>query len=188
MTIYVTADLHLNHVKVANLRGFESPQEHDRVILQRWNEAVRSEDTVYILGDVAMGREREGTIETFLREANGTKILILGNHERAHPSNRNGIRHQWSLRNFDAVGLHSSVNYKGGTYLLSHLPYAGTDHTEESRFDQWRLPDLGTPLLHGHTHSSERVTYSPAGTPQVCVGLEAWGLAPVSLGEAVSSL
>ena len=57
------------------------------------------------------------------------------------------------------------------------------DHTEEERYDQFRLRDLGTTLLHGHTHSDQRVSRSSNGTLQIHVGLDAWGLKPVTLHQ-----
>lgn len=48
-----------------------------------------------------------------------------------------------------------------------------------ARQPQFRLPDLGEWLIHGHTHSKERLD----GPRSVHVGLDAWGLRPVSEGE-----
>ena len=68
----------------------------------------------------------------------------------------------------------------GRTVLLSHLPYQDAgDHTAEERYPQFRLPDLGGWLVHGHTHSSLKAD----GLRSVHVGLDAWGLRPVSEGE-----
>ena len=58
--------------------------------------------------------------------------------------------------------------------MVSHFPYSG-DHSEESRYDQWRLPDFGVPIIHGHTHSSEILSHSPNGTPQINIAWEAVG-------------
>ena len=69
---------------------------------------------------------------------------------------------------------------------MSHFPYDG-DHVEGGdRATQWRLHDEGVILLHGHTHSADRVSLSRAGTTQIHVGLDAWGLRPVALGQALA--
>ncbi len=74
------------------------------------------------------------------------------------------------------------------TVLLSHFPYVG-DRGQE-RYAQWRLKDEGLPLLHGHTHSAEEISYTPRinngggwPTTQMHVGLDAWNLTPVSLEQ-----
>ena len=52
---------------------------------------------------------------------------------------------------------------------------------------QWRLRDAGNPVLHGHTHSTEKVSFSACGTPQLHVGWDAWGR-PVRFHEIVALL
>lgn len=185
MAIFLTADPHLMHLKVSGLRGFDTPEKHDLVLKRNWNRVVSHDDLVYILGDVVMGPNKKETFRRLHEEFNGRKILVLGNHDRGHPGNRNGHLHlhDGEYDGFEAVVQSASIRHEGREFLLSHFPYDG-DHADESRFDQWRLRDLGVPLLHGHTHSSDKVTYSDAGTPQICVGMEAWKLTPVPLGEA----
>ena len=76
--------------------------------------------------------------------------------------------------------------------LLSHYPYSGVgaegnrkeDGSQlEERFAEFRLTDCGRPLLHGHTHGPEKLHFSQAGTPQVHIGLDAWGMRLVSHNE-----
>lgn len=83
------------------------------------------------------------------------------------------------LRGFDSVARHDRA------ILLSHFPYGGRDHTSEARYQQWRLPDRGAPLVHGHTHQSE--PWSPKYKGQVCVSWEAWNQ-PARLDEVVQLL
>lgn len=53
--------------------------------------------------------------------------------------------------------------------LLSHFPYGNRDRGAP-RYLQYRLPDLGEWLLHGHTHSNERQLGK-----EIHVGWDAWG-------------
>ena len=55
----------------------------------------------------------------------------------------------------------------------------GDDHTDAPRFAQYRLPDEGRWLLHGHTHIADQRIHGR----QIHVGLDAWDLRPVPLGE-----
>ena len=52
---FFTSDLHLGHVHVAELRGFESVAEHDQALINYWNAVVSSGDDVWVLGDFALG-------------------------------------------------------------------------------------------------------------------------------------
>jgi calcineurin-like phosphoesterase family protein len=72
-TVYVIADLHLGHRKVAESRGFATIQEHDDAIVKAWNASVFKKDVVYVLGDVF-------TLDR-VAELAGTKKLAMGNHD-----------------------------------------------------------------------------------------------------------
>lgn len=66
----------------------------------------------------------------------------------------------------------------GHYILLSHFPYLNSDAQDarDSRFNQWKMADLGAWLLHGHIHNSQQL----AGRA-IHVGVDAWNLSPVSL-------
>ena len=184
MAIFLTADLHLGHEKVSGLRGFNSVLEHDLHIISMWNHTVLPNDIVYVLGDVLMGDRDRG--RRLLKQLHGTLHLILGNHDRPAPNNKNGHLHQDSMGTvWASMSTIAEISHQGTAWIMSHYPYSG-DHSSEERFDQWRPRDLGKPLFHGHTHSSEKLSVSSYGSPQVHVGLDAWGLKPVSLGTAAA--
>lgn len=183
MTVHFTSDLHLGHRKVADLRGFDSTDAHDAAIATAWADRVRPDDVVWVLGDLAVGRPLHAL--DVLASLPGRKRLVLGNHDYAHP----GIyRDAWKwhalyARVFDLVAPFARARVMGREVALSHFPY----HRDrgEVRHVQWRLPDQGLPLLHGHTHGTERLTVTPwfdpedSATVEVHVGLDAWDLAPV---------
>lgn len=139
MNVYVTSDLHLGHEKVAKLRGFDSVQAHDELVINRWNCHVRGNSPiVYVLGDVMMGDRDRG--RKLLKGLRG-ELLVLGNHDRAAPNNKNGHRHIEAMGDvWASVTTSASISYNGQKFLMSHYPYDG-DSQEESRFDQWRLRD-----------------------------------------------
>lgn len=181
MTVYFTADLHLGHAMVAGLRGFTTSEAHDATVASNWLKTVRKEDTVWVLGDVALGGLTRAL--DLVASLPGRKHLITGNHDKCHPMHRDSYRWQpeYLRAAFDSVQAFALRKIDGQKVLLSHFPYTA-DHTEDVRYTEWRLPDTGLPLLHGHTHSRER------GTPhEVHVGLDAWDLHPVSL-EVISSV
>lgn len=176
---FYTSDLHLGHPHVAGLRGFSTVDEHDAAIDTVMHQRLRADSTLYVLGDVALGRYQRAL--GLVAQWPGTKHLVVGNHDKAHPARRG---HAGAMRAamdvFATVTVADQRRAEGHRLLLSHFPYDGEGERDgEDRFTQWRLRDEGGPLLHGHVHSSDRVTFSQAGTPQLHVGLDAWGLAPV---------
>lgn len=79
--IYFIADTHFNHeniIKYCN-RPFKSTEEMNDYIIKKWNSVVKNEDTVYHLGDVGFGPIDE--LKKLISNLNGTKILIMGNHD-----------------------------------------------------------------------------------------------------------
>lgn len=172
---YFIADLHLAHPKLAEHRGFDSMEEHDAAILASL-EGLQKSDQLWVLGDVSSGSsgsttaalEQLAQLRSQLHPAVGFH-LITGNHDRCHPMHRDAHKHQAAyLAVFDSVAMVARTRIEGREWLLSHHPYTG-DHSSEDRHVQYRLRDLGAPLIHGHTHSETRVDGN-----QVCVSWEAW--------------
>lgn len=186
MAVWLTSDLHFMHEKVALLRGYPSTGSHDADVMRTWKLRVRDGDTVWLLGDISSGgaASQEYALSA-LASLPGEKMLVLGNHDAPHP--RHGSRSlTWfkkymSSGAFEWVGTSARLRHDGLKFMLSHYPF-DADHVEESRDLEWRLPRVAATdhyLLHGHTHSTEPRT----SEREVCVGLDAWGMAPAPLGE-----
>ncbi len=150
--IYLHADWHFNHEFVAGTRGFSSSEEHDERLLEDINATVTKRDVLWVLGDVFMGSISAG-LEKVAR-INGTKRLVLGNHDAAHPMHqRSAAQTRRFLEVFDSVHLHEELRLPGARkVLLSHFPYDGDHGDREDRHRQWRLRDEGSWLVHGHVH------------------------------------
>jgi calcineurin-like phosphoesterase family protein len=180
--IHYTSDLHLGHGFVAGLRGFEDPAEHDRVLAVNWDSLIAEGDQVWVLGDLSVGgKRRELAALEWIAQRPGVKHLVSGNHDSTFPMHSDA--HKWQaiyLREaFASVQSVATRKIGGRRVLLSHFPYAGSDdgdHTAENRFEEWRLPDIGRWLLHGHTHNAEQVLHGR----QIHIGLDAHNLRPVS--------
>ena len=181
--IWLTSDLHIGHDKIAHARGYPTTTAHDHAITRGIHRRVNPRDDLFILGDAALGNKQ--TAAELIATLPGRKHLILGNHDRQHPLNGNTHNpHDGDLRDvFNSVQLATTLRHGGTVLLLSHFPYDG-DPQPDDRHTQWRLPDHGTPLLHGHMHDTTRARRSRRGTAMVHVGVDAWGMAPVPLGEA----
>lgn len=148
---FFTSDTHLGHPLVARDRGFDSVADHDDAVCDAWASTVGKRDTVYVLGDVVI-RNLDANLARLVRLP-GVKHLIAGNHDGIHPNNVNAHRlfRRYSVA-FDSIASAGTVKIAGQRVLLSHFPYVG-DHADRSdRYTQWRLPDEGGPLIHGHVH------------------------------------
>lgn len=189
MTTWFTSDLHLGHSRIIELSGrpFADVDEMNRTIIRRWNERVDVNDTVYVLGDMVMGRFAE-TVE-LVRELRGDIFLVPGNHDRVHPAYQDTKPHKvarWRAM-YEDVGLTIlpplSRYYVGPDALmvqLCHFPY-DKDDLGRDEYDAHRPEDHGGWLLHGHVH--ER--YATTGR-QINVGVDAWGFAPINEDQVLA--
>lgn len=181
--IYYTSDWHLGHLKLAQFRGFETVEEHDEMIIANHNEVVRNDDDiVYVAGDITLS---SGNLPKVAR-MRGRRVLVAGNHDAVHPMHRDAWKHmaKWS-EYFEGILPYARRIAAGQEFLISHLPYSG-DHTDEERGMQYRLRNLGMPIVHGHVHSTQVVTWDRTliegqivDVPQIHIGLDAWLLRPV---------
>lgn len=191
MKTYFSSDLHFCHANIIKFSGrpFEDVPDMNERLVERWNSTVGDDDTVWVLGDVAMGQIAE-SLELCSR-LNGNKILLCGNHDRAwagYQEHRPGKKHNWAKRYVDEGGFqtvldgrtHPMIELVGDegsvTVQLSHFPHTG-DHTVEERYKNWRPTDDGEWLVHGHVHEMWRVDQK---NRQINVGVDVWNFAPVS--------
>ena len=143
---YYISDLHFFHKGMndrMDCRGFASLEEMNAVMLERWNEKVRPNDDVVILGDLSFGTPKK--TNELLEQLNGRLYLITGNHDRF-----------LSARDFDAsrfkwIRPYAELSDEKRKVVLSHYPvfcYNG----------QYRVDQDGNPMtymLYGHVHNSE---------------------------------
>lgn len=181
--IFYTSDLHFGHQKIAEIRGFDNVTDHDQAIINAWEDTVRPDDEVWVLGDLCLSKSALPLALDRIRSLPGTKHLVFGNHDAGHPLHKRAHRfHDVYLQAFDTVQSAATHRVGGERVILSHFPYSG-DHTTEERYPEWRPIDAGQPIIHGHTHSGNKLSRTPSGTRQVHVGVDAWNLKPVSVAE-----
>jgi calcineurin-like phosphoesterase family protein len=189
---FFTSDTHFSHTNIIRYcdRPFADTDEMDEAIIANWNAVVSPDDTVYHLGDIALGPIDKSLAK--VARLNGHKIAVLGNHDRPFMRMGKADEDDW-WRRYNGVFQHvwswEGGNFASGArvFRLSHFPYTG-DHTPTDRHAEHRPVDEGIPLIHGHTHTTDRVTFSKNGTPQIHVGQDAWNFTPVSLDEIFALL
>ena len=196
MSTFFTADLHFGHARIIELcdRPFSSAEEMDQVLIERWNAVVTEADTVWVLGDYALGNRQHAL--SYLARLNGRKMLVVGNHDACDLLSSDGWK---KVAEYQAAGFEVVLPWArfklppvaegepGRKVLLSHFPYDGDSHGPD-RHVQARLRDLGEVVVHGHVHQEFRVRRSKeSGAVQVNVGVDRWAFAPVA-AETVARL
>lgn len=219
-TVWFISDLHIGHSKVASHRAdeagitrtmvrndcglYEADPEfdvrwHDTSLAEHWDAVVGRDDVVHVLGDISSGTDKaQRNALEWLSERPGRKRLKYGNHDGPHDMNRDSAKY-WRMyaesEVFEDMRLHGRMriplSHGHAEVLLSHFPYVGDRGPD--RHTQWRLPNEGLPIIHGHTHSQERVSYGtslPTDEPggwfrpvQINVAPEAWDRHPVHISE-----
>lgn len=129
------ADLHFgqeNIVKFTHnekkLRPFDTLAEHDEALVSNWNNVVKPQDKVYVLGDVVFKNKNA----SILGRLNGKKILIKGNHDLLKPGEY--LKYFSDIR---AYKIHTKLGL-----ICSHMPI----HPE--CLSRWKAN------IHGHLHAN----------------------------------
>ena len=155
MTTWFTADLHLGHRNILDYcsRPFTDVGSMNDTLIDNWNDVVAPNDTVWIVGDFALGKI-DDTLP-LVSALHGRRILVAGNHDRCwagHGRRAEGWTERYLEAGFDEVVQGSMhVDVGDDTVLLCHFPYRGDSH-DHDRFTEYRPIDRGEWLLHGHVH------------------------------------
>lgn len=144
MKIFFTSDTHFGHKHIIDFsfRPFVSLEEHDRKLIENWNEVVSPEDTVYHLGDFAMGQASKHS--DYVSQLNGYKILIRGNHD---PTITKNLSNGWN-----EVHNNKLLEMDGFRLYLRHIP---PSHESDKYKPFLQQPPVIVPdfWLCGHVHA-----------------------------------
>jgi len=161
---YVIADTHFNHANICKfldsdgnkLRPWNDVNEMNEALIENWNRVVKPEDTVYILGDVAMNRTG---LQLIARCNSNNKILIKGNH--CNEKLKYYVDLFTDIRAVDAKYMF------GCHFVMTHCPIHpgsierwGLNICGHLHNNYVKLPD-GTPDLRYYVASVERINYTP---------------------------
>lgn len=179
MTTWYTSDLHLGHANIVKFcdRPWDTVDQMNEGIVQRWNNVVAPDDEVYVLGDLALGKLDDSL--AVAARLNGQKYLVPGNHDRCWYGNKRvRIRdvERYEEAGFQVLAEKTFHCMADGTFaLLCHFPYT-LDERHGSKHAEHHPEDNGSWLLHGHTHSERILSDHPR---QIHVGMDAWDYTPV---------
>ena len=169
--IFFIADTHFGHSAIINLchRPFESVEEMDSFMVDKWNEKVTGNDTVYIIGDLFYKHKEP---EKILKQLKGKKRLIIGNHDGDWIKRVEASKFFLSIDNFieTSDGKHPLV--------LCHYPLMSWKHEQKSY------------MVHGHIHNNTGALYWPVikENPRLLnAGADINGFEPVAFDEMVTN-
>lgn len=168
--IYFTSDLHFEHENIIRLcsRPFRDATEMNNILIYNWNNVVRDNDIVYILGDITMNKDPE-IARKYLERMTGKKTLIQGNHDYFVKNYR---AHNFDF--FEEVTFYKEINYNKQRFVLMHYPLLDWNHMYR-----------GSYMLHGHMHNKEIYNYNNkiSGIKRYDVGVDANNFTPVSIDK-----
>jgi calcineurin-like phosphoesterase family protein len=171
--IFYTADCHFGHENIIKHCGrpFSDVGEMNETLIRNWNSVVGADDTVYVAGDFCY--RTAFSIKPVLFRLNGTKHLIVGNHD-----------HVW-MKDLDPLEFFASVSpmteIEDGkrTVVLCHYPML-----------TWNRIKHGTIHVHGHIHNiidrfeeSDRVFSILRNKDAFNAGVDVNGFFPVTLEQ-----
>jgi calcineurin-like phosphoesterase family protein len=154
--IFFTADTHFNHANIIRFckRPFNSAEDMNAVLVERWNSQVGAGDLVYHLGDFAWGDWGPA-----LERLSGEIILIRGGHDKKE------------AKKFASRFLHIAdlldIVVEGYTIVLCHYCLRVWN---KSHYDSWHL--------FGHSHGQ-----LPALGKSLDVGVDGHEFTPWSWEE-----
>ena len=169
--IYFTADTHFGHANIIKMceRPFPDVETMNESMIAAWNERVRGNDTVYVVGDMFF---RCPDPESILKRLKGKKRLIVGNHDSTWMSKVDMGRYFLSVDSFleTSDGAHALT--------LCHYPMVTWKHTIRSY------------MIHGHIHVDTGADFWPLLRCRENVlnaGVDVNGYRPVTFDELVEN-
>ena len=136
--IYYTADMHFGHKNILRYdsRPWTDVQEMETDMILWWNRKVKPEDDVYIIGDFCWEGARAW--KRILTKLNGSKYLILGNHDQK--AGREDVRALFAER----PTPYKEIRDGEYTVVMSHFPMISYN------YDAYE----NTVMLYGHVHGT----------------------------------
>jgi calcineurin-like phosphoesterase family protein len=159
VALFFTSDTHFGDPRALRFdhRPFGDLDAHDAGLIQRWNDVVGPCDTVWHLGDFALGPPPDRVAAIF-DALQGEKHLISGNNDG--PATL-------ALPGWASIRSYAELDVDGTMLVLCH--YA---------FRTWNGMGRGSINLHGHSHGALRPQ-----TRQYDVGVDVWAFTPVTLEQ-----
>lgn len=180
--VHFVSDLHMGHDRewLYKARGYNSIQEHDEGIIERWNKQVAPHDVVWSLGDFIFLKGAEERMDKIIRRLNfSTLYIINGNHVAGTKQLKEKHGRRYALEDGRIVEFRNDyeeiiVDNRG--MVLCHYPIVSFN-------------GQGGGNIHVHGHCHNKLQGTEIGNLLykariLDVGIEAFGR-PISFKEVV---
>ena len=174
--IWLVSDTHFGHDKsfIYEPRGFKTIWEHDKTIIENWNNLVDIDDDIYHLGDVMLGDNDYGL--SCLKQLKGRIHIIRGNH---CTDTRMGLyRTCW---NVVEVCEGKFLRYEKYHFYLSHYPCLTSNNDADKPLK------VRTISLCGHSHATNKFCDMDKGLIYHCE-LDAHDNKPILLDDVIEDI
>lgn len=171
--VWFTSDNHFGHKNVIKYckRPFDSVDEMDEILIDKWNMVVGHDDLIICCGDFSLTNPKR--TNEILNKLNGNKVLIIGNHEKSVLS---------SKPNRDM--------FNGGIYSLLNITVLDDEVVDEKQdiilchypMIVWDKSHRGSWQLFGHVHGMFDNDHKLSPN-QIDVGVDSNFFRPISYQE-----
>ena len=162
---WFTADLHFGHERIIEYTGrpFKTVKEMDEILIKNWNERVRPDDFIFIIGDFCFRNTKdekfgENRAKYYYDQLNGHKVFIQGNHDNTNSLN--------------TIITDIIIHYDGKDWHLAHKP-------EDCQLKY---------NLCGHIHQKWKSQRTKKGKIIINVGVDVWNYHPVNIQEILEEV
>lgn len=167
--IYYISDLHLGHSNIINMcnRPYSDVEQMNEDLINKWNNIVKKNDIIYLLGDFSMKLSNEKSLE-YLKRLNGIKYFIKGNHDKwsfLKEAKERGLIQDY----FDS---YKEINDNGRFVILCHYPLVTWNGMYRNSFH-----------IYGHVHQN---IVEPI-TRRYCACVEITNYEPKTLDELIQN-
>lgn len=183
--IFFCSDTHFNHERpwIVDARGFKTVQEHDAVLIKKWNETVKDTDLVFFLGDFCFEANSE-IAANYYNMLNGKILTLWGNHfSGVRQLYKRTLKEQFGDDSIEIYPLiwNNKVTFLGDyvklvidnqMIVLSHFAFRIWDSMHH---DSW--------CLSGHSHGNDKGRLPEIPNEKAFdVGVDVFGR-PISFAE-----
>lgn len=166
--IWFTSDTHFWHkniIVIGKGRPWDTVEDMNEALIERWNALVNQGDRIYHLGDFSFGNKAK-TMEV-VRRLRGQIHVVRGNHD--HVLDKAQVASM-----FASYQPYKEIKVEGQRLVLFHYP-----------IHSWHDAHHGALHLHGHCHGG----LADDGTkPRMDVGVDTHDYEPWHISEVLERL
>lgn len=188
MAVLFTSDLHLGHNNIITIcnrnektcgKNFSTIEEMNEFLIEKWNNKVKSDNEVYILGDLSF--RLGASVKVYIKRLKGRKHLVVGNHDFQWMKNIGNLSEF-----FETVSNLEVIKVDKKLITLCHYPLLEWNGSRRAKSQDTSI----SWLIHGHIHNSRDGVFEYIRDNQPCAlnaGVDINGFEPVTFEELLEN-